>query len=135
MHNETGNANSFFWNLLKMSDLKIRLWNQHLILDRLAKETQALICIGNMIKDLFELFLFSKKWKYSSTITRKENYLRWQYIEDREIWVKPVSLTARPWDLAGLYPGKGTKSLSNSNLKNCLDKQCLSWRFWWATNV
>ena len=45
---------------------KIRLLNQRLIEERLARETQALswnfsISVANLIKHQFELFLFSKR--------------------------------------------------------------------------
>ena len=114
MHNETRNAISSFWYTLKMTNFKIILGNQQLVQGRLAKKTQALIWnflifISNTIKDQFGLFLFSKTWKNLWMSTNEKHFedinLSWVFciwLWDCEIWVKTVSLTAKPWDLAGM---------------------------------
>ena len=118
MHSETRYAIFSFWCTLKMTNFKIILGNKHPVLGRVPRKTQALIwnfliCISNTIKDQFRLFLFSKTWKYTMIEYYGKYFLRYQFTLrfctyqnfvswDYEIWVKTVSLTVKPWDLAGL---------------------------------
>ena len=99
---------------LKMTNFKIILGNQHPVQGRLPRKTQALIwnfliCISNMIKDQVGLILFSKTWKNLWSSTKEKCFwdisLPWGFCAwpwDYETWVKTVSHTAKPWDLAGL---------------------------------
>ena len=99
---------------LKMTNFKIILGKQHPVQGRLPRKTQALIwnfliCISNMIKDQVGLILFSKTWKNLWSSTKEKCFwdisLPWGFCAwpwDYEIWVKTVSHTAKPWDLAGL---------------------------------
>ena len=79
------------------SSLTLKLLNQHLIQGRLVKASQTLIwnfpiCIGDMVKAQFGLFLFSKTQNNSSTGAKKKNCLRCQFT------VMILCLTVRPWD-------------------------------------
>ena len=118
--NKTGNANTSFWCIVKTTNLKIRLWNQHSIQDGLARarplvRTGKVLtqnfpnCIGDMVTDQFKLFLFWKTWKYPSTSSKEEKCPRRQFSKTI-LW-----LTVRLWDSSQIPQSHcRTKRLSRS---------------------
>ena len=92
--------------ILKANDPKIRLWNQYPIQSRLIRACQALIkylpvCIADMVKVQFALFLFSKTPKYPSMSVKEENCLRYQFT------VRNLCLTMWPWNASQNLESQG----------------------------
>ena len=80
------------------------LWNQHPVQGRLAGESQTLIwnfliCICNMIKDQFRLFLFSQMWKNLSangTAIMQKTKISF-YHDDFVTYCEIVRFESKPW--------------------------------------
>ena len=108
--NKNRNMNSSFLCILKTTNLTFSLKILHATQAILVRVSETLIwkfhiCIGDMIKDQFWLFLFLKMQKYPSSNQRKKTSV---YHEDfvlcheTEFCVKTMSLTTKLWDLASM---------------------------------
>ena len=109
------NANSSFWYIIKITNLKTRLWNHHPIKGKLARASQLLTRTPWFVsiiwlKSSANYFFFVKVRKYPLKIAKEENSpsiiwsLRFCALQwGCEIRVTTVNPTAKLWDLAGLY--------------------------------
>ena len=123
--NENRNMNSSFLCILKTTNLTFSLKKLHATQAMLVRVSETLIlkfhiCIGDMIKDQFWLFLFLKMQKYPWSNQRKKTSV---YHEDfvpcheTDFWVKTMSLTAKLWNLASMLQlGKLFKTTYHSGL-------------------
>ena len=102
---------SSFWRISKTTNVNSSLWSQKLIQSRLDWASRALIynlpiCIDGMVKDQFDLFLFSKTWKYFSQRIKDVN-LPWAFcftVRPWELWI--LSLMVKPCDMTGQHLGQ-----------------------------
>ena len=111
---KTKNLNSCFLFILTTTNLKIRLRNQHPIQGRVARGSQALIqnfwfAPVKWLKISFVWFCFQKCWNIIHRLLRKKTILDVNLSSgfcdlpwECEISFKTVSLTPKPWNLAGL---------------------------------
>ena len=106
--------NSYFSLILTTINLNIRLRNQHPIQGRGASRSQVLIQNFRVVpvrwlKINLGCFCFQNRWNIINQLLIKkiiqDVYLPSGFCDlpwDSGIWFKKVSLTLKPWDLAGL---------------------------------